>query len=264
MGVGLVSMVDARLASGVVYTRDPVSPDDRLRPAGERGLGPGPGVPGGRHAHARRFRVSREDLSVKPQSWAARKPVRGQRSTGGRRSPGRRAEPEVERLSIGESHVRELVRMALRIEEHYGPQGHRVGPGQDQRLFLLQNRPLVFRRKSGPSFPDVSRLQTLRSGGHGVCPGAGAGPVFFASSPEDLARVTPTAPCWRCHPSLNQHRHGRVRAIVNARGQRGEPHGHRGAEYRVHMITRPRRGSRGGWSRWTPPAAPCTPAFRRS
>ncbi|MBI4677167.1 MAG: hypothetical protein HY748_06255 [Elusimicrobia bacterium] len=235
MGVGLISMVDA-LASGVVYTRDPVSPDDGCALVSAV-WGQGQYLVDGTLTPDS-FRVSREDLSIK-RSKAARKPFRLVLRPEGGIAREEVPAPEIERFSIGEGQVQELVRMALAVEGHYeGPRDIEWALDRNGRLFLLQNRPLrVFQRKAAPSLPDLSRLQALRTGGTTVCPGAGAGPLFFASSPEELARVPDGAVLAVSHPFPQISAvMGRLKSIVTAVGSMASHLATLAREYRVPTV----------------------------
>ena len=171
MSVGCVDMVDAA-ASGVVYTRDPVRPDDGcLLINSVYGLGQylvdgtlTPDV----------FRVSREDLSVK-ESHLSVKPVKLVMSPEGGTTEEAVPDSEQSLASISESHVQALAEHALKIENHYsGPRDIEWAIDREGRLFLLQSRPLqVFEAKSPSSLPDLSKLEVIMSGGTTVCPGAG-------------------------------------------------------------------------------------------
>ncbi|MFH1723315.1 MAG: PEP/pyruvate-binding domain-containing protein [Elusimicrobiota bacterium] len=235
MCVAAVSMVDAA-ASGVVYTRDPVSPDDgSLLVSAIRGQGrylvDGTLTPD-------MFRISRDDLSVR-ESRPAGKPVRLVMRPGG--GMVREAVPERERElpSLAEGPLKELARMCLRIEDHSGgPRDIEWALDREGRLFLLQNRPLrVFRRGEAGSMPDVSRFEALASGGTTVCPGAGCGPVCFVSAPDDLPRVPEGAVLAATHPFPEIVTvMGRVRAIVSRVGGVASHMATLAREYRIPTV----------------------------
>jgi pyruvate,water dikinase len=187
MSVCCVAMVDA-VASGVIYTRDPVRPgDDCVLVSSIYGLGKylvdGTVTPD-------LFRISRSDGSVR-ESHLARKLVRLVLQPGG--GTAQEAVPEVEQdgPSVSEPRLRQMLDFAVKIEEHYGcPQDIEWALDRNGRLFVLQARPLrVIHVRSDDTLPDLSKLEVLCSGGVTVCPGAGCGAIAHASSTQDLAGV---------------------------------------------------------------------------
>jgi len=187
MGVGCLAMIDSR-SSGVVYTRDPVLPQDECHVIyAIYGLGKylvdGTLMPDV-------FRVSREDGRTLEASVAS-KPVRLVLGPdGGTREE---AVPASERdlPSLNEEQIRKLAGFARQIEAHYGsPMDIEWAMGPDGEPVLLQARPLrVIEPREAQEEPDVSGLERLLAGGTTVCPGAGCGPVFHLHSTEDLSRV---------------------------------------------------------------------------
>ncbi len=187
MSVACVAMVDA-VASGVVYTRDPVRPeDDSLLVQSIFGLGQylvdGTLTPD-------LFRLSRKDASIQAVELAD-KPVRLSLQPDGTVT----AEDVPQALrsapSTSDDQLRTLAAYATRIEEHYGvPQDIEWAVGRDGRIRLLQTRPLRVARAARPSsVVDVSGLLALCTGGTTVCLGAGAGAVCIVTGPRDLGRV---------------------------------------------------------------------------
>ncbi|MBN1346297.1 MAG: hypothetical protein JXQ73_26655 [Phycisphaerae bacterium] len=198
MGVGCMVMVDAAV-SGVTYSRDPVSPEsDHVLVNAVLGLGKylvdGTLTPD-------TFRVSRSSGAV-IESAVAAKPVRLTLDGGG----GTREEAVPEEMrtapSLSPEQLKELAAIAQRLEAHYGqPQDIEWSVDTSGRLFLLQSRPLrVLSPKAEAAEPDVSRLEVLLSGGTTVCPGAGGGVVFHASSSADLGGVPEGAVLVAPHP----------------------------------------------------------------
>ncbi len=187
MSVGCIAMVDA-VASGVVYTRDPIDPDNEFMVINAvYGLGKylvdgimTPDV----------FRISHKDGSV-VESRPAQKSMRLVMA-----EEGGTVEEEVpsgEQLlpSIDEAHCHKLREFALKIEKHFGsPQDIEWALDRDGRLFLLQARPLrLLRCPVTNNEADRSTLKILLSGGITACPGAGSGPVHLVKSSDDLAGV---------------------------------------------------------------------------
>ncbi len=189
MAVGCIAMVDAR-AAGVIYTRNPVDPSDpNIVIQAVWGLGKmlvdgtlTPDV----------FRVDRASGAV-GEATIARKPVcLRARASGGVEQV---AVGEAEQLApaISESEARTLADFARRLEEHYGaPQDIEWAVDSRGRCFILQSRPLriIGQPASEPAAPPPTEgLEVLLAGGSTACPGAGAGPVFHARSPDDLGSV---------------------------------------------------------------------------
>jgi pyruvate,water dikinase len=187
MGVACVAMVDAA-ASGVVYSRDPLHPDETdVLVHSIFGLGQylvdgtlTPDV----------FRVSRGDGSVL-DSAVARKPVRLALQPDGTVSGEDVPEAEQESPSLDERALATLADYAARLEEHYGtPQDIEWALDQEGRVLLLQTRPLrVLRPTAGADDLDLGALTALRTGGTTVCCGAGTGAVCQVRGAADLDRV---------------------------------------------------------------------------
>jgi pyruvate,water dikinase len=235
MCAALVSMVDAA-AAGVVYTRDPVSPDDgSMLINAVRGQGKCL-VDGSLTPDV--FRLSREGLSVL-ESRPARKPFLLKMSADGGLVREEIPDSEQEKLSIGEEALRELARMCLELEEHSGgPRDIEWALDREGRLFLLQNRPLrVFRRRKGAPQPDVSHLNALASGGVTICPGAGEGPISPVFSPRDLSKVPNGAVLAVSHPFPQLVTvMSRVRAIVSSTGGAASHLATLAREYRIPAV----------------------------
>jgi len=198
MSVCCVEMVDAA-ASGVIYTRDPVRPDDDcVLVSAIYGLGKylvdGTLTPD-------LFRLSRADASIQERQLA-RKPVRLVLRPGGGTAEEAVPEAEQNAPSVSEPCLREMLEFAVKVESHYGcPQDIEWALDRNGRLFILQTRPLrVIRARSEAALPDLSRLEVLRSGGITVCPGAGCGAIFHATSAQELAGVPDGAVLITPHP----------------------------------------------------------------
>jgi pyruvate,water dikinase len=217
MSVACVAMVDA-VASGVIYTRDPVRPEDgSLLVQSVFGLGQylvdGTLTPD-------LFRLSRSDGSIREVELADQ-PVRLVLQPDGTVT----AEDVPEALrsapSVSDDQLRALAACAVRIDEHYGtPQDIEWAVDRDGQLRLLQTRPLRVACPSRASTAvDVSGIQVLSSGGTTVCLGAGAGPVCVVHGPGDLGRVPDGAVVVspRPFPGLVTVM-GRARAIVTEVG----------------------------------------------
>jgi pyruvate,water dikinase len=187
MSVGCVQMVDAR-SSGVIYTRDPLHPDqDTLLIHAVLGLGEylvdgtlTPDV----------FRLSRSSMRVvdrnvvhKPRRLVLQ-PLGG---TGDEPVPA----GQQDQASLSDEALSELAAFGQRLEEHYGsPQDIEWAIDRSGHPQLLQTRPLqlVKRTKATQTF-EVREEDVILSGATTACPGAGAGPVLHVRSNEDLLTV---------------------------------------------------------------------------
>ena len=187
MSVGCVEMVDA-VVSGVVYTRNPVDPDDdRMIISSIYGLGRylvdgiiNPDV----------IWVSRKTREV-TNEHAADKPVRLIAHPNGGTVEEQVPQAQRGQLSIGMGHLKELIDYSLQIEEHYAsPQDIEWSIDQSGDLYFLQSRPLrLITPQKSSKMPDMSGFRVLYSGGETVCPGAGGGEVFRVLKREDLQHV---------------------------------------------------------------------------
>lgn len=198
MSVGCVEMIDAS-ASGVIYTKDPVHPEDDILIINSIfGLGKylvdGTLTPD-------EFRISRADMSIVSKEIVS-KPMRMvMRDDGGTVD-----EPvpagEQERPSLTDEQVKILTEFALRIEKHYGaPQDIEWAIDRGGNPFFLQTRPLrVVKCQECDSEPDTSGFKVLVKGGVTASPGAGAGEVYFAESSSDLPNVPEGAVLIAPHP----------------------------------------------------------------
>lgn len=248
MSVGAVSMVDAS-ASGVVYTCDPVSPEDGSLLVNAV-LGQGKYLVDGTLTPDV-FRISRDDLSLL-ESHVARKPVRLVTSAAGGLTEDAVPEAEQERPSLPEESLKELARMALEVEAHCdGPRDIEWALDREGRLLLLQNRPLrVMRRKAAAdaSLPDLSDLEVLLSEGITICPGAAGGAVAFAASPEDLPSVPEGAVLAVSHPFPEIITvMGRIKAIVTRAGGVASHMATLAREYGVPTMVLSPQGLERGW-----------------
>lgn len=187
MSVSCVAMVEAASA-GVVYTRDPLRPDeDDILVHSVFGLGKyvvdgtlTPDV----------FRISRKDGSILERR-PARKPVRLVALPEGGIAEEPVPQDKQECPSLDDELVRRIAETGRRLEEHFGcPQDIEFAVDGTRRLYLLQTRPLrVLRPRAQRQDPGPLEVEVLRAGGISVSPGAGCGPVVHVSSIRDLQRV---------------------------------------------------------------------------
>jgi len=187
MCVGCISMVDAA-AAGVLYTRNPVQPEDPCVVINSI-LGLGQLLVDGTLTPDvfRVDRYTREVVESQPAVKCVRLVMRPDSGTTTEQVP----ESSASLPSVDDETLSALARMGMRLEQHYGePQDVEWVVNRQGELFLLQTRPLrVARPPTSSREPDLSGLETLAEGGATVCPGAGAGPVYHASSSADLPEV---------------------------------------------------------------------------
>jgi pyruvate,water dikinase len=235
MSASCVAMIDA-VASGVVYTRNPVRPEeDCVLVSSIYGLGKY--LVDGRLTPDL-FCVARADGNIK-SAQPVRKPVRLVVRSGGGTVEEPVPEPEQALPSISERHLRMLAAYAIRIEDHYsGPQDIEWALDRNDRLFLLQTRPLRVVRAEAPArLPDFSNFEVLRSGGTTVCPGAGCGPVFHASTTQDLPRVPTGAVLIARNPFPGLvTAMGKIRALITEVGGLASHMATLAREYRIPTL----------------------------
>ena len=92
--------------------------------------------------------------------------------------------------SLDDDQIRELVRIALRIEDHYGvPQDIEWAVGPDGIVYVLQSRPLQQSETAAPrqlvERKDSGGVQPLVSGGLTASSGVACGPVFWVRKNSD-------------------------------------------------------------------------------
>ena len=190
MGVTGLEMVPA-VASGVIYTRDPVDPG---RPYvivnAIWGLGPYAvdGVINPDH-----FRIDRDDIDRIVGQRIVPKPV--QLVMAG--DAGLKEVPVPRQLQaqpcLTPDQLRQLVGWALELENHFkDPQDIEWALDPDGGLRILQSRPLqVVPREAATPRPETVRYHdypVLARDGQVVFPGVGIGPVYQVRSDDDLAR----------------------------------------------------------------------------
>ncbi|MGE4553469.1 MAG: PEP/pyruvate-binding domain-containing protein, partial [Desulfovibrionaceae bacterium] len=226
MSVLCLNMIDAR-ASGVLYTRDPNDPGrEALLVNGLWGLGLA-AVDGSEATDY--FELDPDDFSVRTRRLADKQrrmtldPATGL-------AP-RQVPPELRAAPcLSDAQLAELGGYGRALEEHYGqPLDIEWALDQDERLFILQGRPLMLhlaaarvtdlphdRAELGRRFPGH---EVLLMGGDTACRGRAAGPAYILTSdhnlagiPEGAVLVAPeTSP--RYVPAL-----GRIRALVTEVG----------------------------------------------
>lgn len=188
MSVGCTEMVDAD-ASGVLYTRDPLAPEDEtVLIHAIFGLGSylveGTITPDVFKLRRDRAEVLERILCAKPKRLVAD-------PDGGTREEEVPAE-ERSLPAIGDRTLFALVDIAVRLEEHYGRPmdiewAVERGTG---RVVVLQARPLrMICDLPVAEAESVAEKTPLLEGGTTVCPGAGGGPVAVIRTVEELGGV---------------------------------------------------------------------------
>ncbi len=186
MSVGCMEMVDSAV-SGVIYTLDPVRPEEQCMLINAiYGLGKylvdGTVTPDV-------FTVSKKDGSV-IETKLARKTIELMMSGTGGTKQVPVPEPEQGTPCIDGKTIKLLLDIGLALEKHYGcPQDVEWAIDHNNRLFILQTRPLRVIKTKNAVLPDVSNLSAILQGGTTVCPGAGTGIVYHANTPQDLTGI---------------------------------------------------------------------------
>lgn len=190
MSVGCVEMVDAR-SSGVIYTRDPIRPHEEVMVVNSIfGLGEylvdGTLTPDS-------FQVSRQSGRILRRE-IVRKPVRLTLGADGGTVREVVEEEMQAEPSLSDTELQTLTDYARRIEQLYHcPQDIEWVIDRHGRIFILQSRKLRIIESIPVRGPELEDLIPLFRGGVTVCPGAGGGPVYHASSVSDLPGVPPGA-----------------------------------------------------------------------
>jgi pyruvate,water dikinase len=184
MSVGVLAMVDAK-AAGVMYTRDPNNPEeDTLIISAVRGLGESVvnGV-----VTPETFILSRNRLEIIKRNIPEQKCMFMCRPDG-----------ELETVllpdeikgkpSLSDIQIKTLADYAIAIENHYkAPQDIEWAIGSDERLYILQTRPLVILKKRARPVPISMRgYNILIDKGVIACKGIGFGKAFIIGTEEDL------------------------------------------------------------------------------
>src|SRR4030065_1989065 len=184
MSVGVLAMVDAKSA-GVMYTRDPNNPkDDTIIISAVRGLGESvvDGV-----VTPETFTLSRNRLEIITRNIPEQKCMYVCRPDG-----------ELEEIllpdeikgkpSLSDIQLKTLADYAIAIENHYKtPQDIEWAIGKDDRLYILQTRPLMFLKKKTEPVPTrIEGYNILIDKGGIACKGIGFGKAFIVGTEEDL------------------------------------------------------------------------------
>ena len=189
MAVGVLAMVQSK-TSGIMYSRDPDSPkEDAVLINAVWGLGAyavGGVVP------TDNYRVSGDGAKKIIREETGRQEVM---LVGGPEGGTREVPVPKEWLGkpcLSDEQISGLAAHARKVESHFGqPQDMEWAMDQEDRLYLLQSRPLRLARAG--ALADVERqmapkgYKTLLDRGTIACRGVGTGPVYVANREEDLA-----------------------------------------------------------------------------
>ena len=187
MCVGVLPMVDSR-AGGVAYSRNPVDSEDHSVIVNSSWGLPMPVVqgliPSDQFVVAREepFEIRQREIRTKPTRYDCfpEEGVCRLSETGDEQT-----EP-----SLDDSQVRELARVVLRLERHYGtPQDMEWALDQEGAVHVLQTRPLQLQHRTTPACAPVDAelaQDALVSGGITASSGAAAGPVFVVETQSDV------------------------------------------------------------------------------
>jgi pyruvate,water dikinase len=184
MSVGVLAMVDAKSA-GVMYTRDPNNPeDDTIIVSAVRGLGESvvKGV-----VTPETFTLSRNRLEIITRNVPAQKCMYVCRPDG-----------ELEEVFLADEikgqpclsdiQIKTLADYAIAIENHYKvPQDIEWAIGRDDRLYILQTRPLLtLKKKTKPVPTRIEGYKILIDRGVIAYKGIGFGKAFIVGTEDDL------------------------------------------------------------------------------
>ncbi|MBW1739674.1 MAG: pyruvate, water dikinase [Deltaproteobacteria bacterium] len=189
MAVGVLAMVQAK-ASGIMYSRDPSSPQENAILINAV-WGLGPYVVGG-VVPTDNYRVSGNGKKKITREEAGHQEV----MLVGRPEGGTQQVPVpkewLRKPCLNNEQISELASYAHKVEAHFGqPQDMEWAMDQEGRLYLLQSRPL--RVASSETLFEKERSMVPK--GHKIlidkgtiaCRGVGAGPVYVVNQEEDLA-----------------------------------------------------------------------------
>lgn len=187
MSVGCVAMINAR-AAGVVYSKNPIDPTDgTMLVSAVLGLGKllvdGSATPD-------QFQIERDTGKIVHSTIATKTTelvMSEMRGSVPREVPAKlQNEP-----AISEDEVRQLVKFAEQIEEHYGyPQDIEWAVDRNGQLYILQARPLRVLTPSPSLHPiDTTAYNVVLKEGETVSPGAGAGRICHVRNSDDLPHV---------------------------------------------------------------------------
>ncbi len=184
MSVGVLAMIDAKVA-GVMYSRDPNNPEENnLIISAARGLGKSVvnGV-----VTPETYTLARNNLEI------IEKNIPEQKSMFVCSPEGEVEEtPLPEEIkgtsSLSDEQVKTLAEFAIAIENHYKfPQDIEWAIGKDERVYILQARPLIILKEKARSVPTrIGGYNILIDKGAIACKGIGFGKAYIIRTGEDL------------------------------------------------------------------------------
>ncbi|MCW5979802.1 MAG: hypothetical protein KIT09_17105 [Bryobacteraceae bacterium] len=168
----------AAAASGIMYTRDPANPRNKvLWVTATRGLGPE--IASGRMP-ADLFILSRKPPFPAIERQVVEKPDQLVAQAGGGLARADVPGDSAAAAAVADRHLRTLAQWGVRLEQHFGaPQDVEWALDRDDRLWILQSRPLALVDSSRTKAARV-RAAPVLSGGRTVYPGRVSGPVYLA------------------------------------------------------------------------------------
>ncbi len=186
MAVLFLPVIRAR-ASGIMYTRDPGEPKNKvLWVTSTRGLGLE--IASGR-VPADLFIMSHRHPHAVLERHLVRKDEEITALAGGGLQH-RKLEPsEADTASLEEGELQLLAQWGIRIEDHFGtPQDVEWAMDEQRNIWILQARPLALAEPAGSRRPRP-RSEPVLSGGRTVFPGQVAGPAFLIEEVQDLSKT---------------------------------------------------------------------------
>lgn len=203
MAVACMEMIPA-VASGVMYTRDPVNPlENRIIIKAVWGLGPY-AVDG--IVPPDSYVLSKDPEPVLLTSRIEEKTARLVVKTDGYLQEEAVSQDLRLRACLGEEQARELAAVGLRLEKHFGsPQDIEWALDEQGRLVILQARPLRLEGRDMESRAVRSEIpagaKVLVDGGEAACPGIGFGPAVHVRSEADIISFPDGGVLVAMHPS---------------------------------------------------------------
>ncbi len=184
MAACVIAMQDAT-ESGVTFSRDPNAPDSgEVLIQAVHGLGVS--LVDGRTSPE----IIRVGLDTEPPRLARTPSSQASRfvSLPGAGIKEEALEPALAgRECISEAEAVQLARWALALETHFGcPQDVEWAVSPEQKLILLQSRPLRVLQYSAAKEPPEPGAELLLEGGEVACPGVGAGPAVHLDADDDV------------------------------------------------------------------------------
>ncbi len=220
MCVGVMPMVECA-AGGVVYTKDPVSPDNHHMTIYSLFGQPKLVVDGS--AETDRFVVTdRQPIQILEKNIVVKKEMAAS-STDGKGVIKKLDETIANKPSLDDEKILELADIASKIEKHYeSPQDIEWAISLEGKFTILQNRPLTRRLGSDPEMDtdeDQNSENIIIHDGITASPGIASGPVFLMPTEKEIVNfpkggilVTYQAlPVWAAVL-------GRAKALITQRG----------------------------------------------